>query len=55
MVTGRNAMPHAVEESKDVGELPNEELPMEADLVVDKVLKLEFVILKPALVSLTNI
>ena len=53
MVTGQNAMPHAVEESKDGGELQNGELPTEADLVVDKALKLELVTLNPAPVSLT--
>ena len=53
MVTGQNAMPHAGEEFKGEGELPNEELPMEADLVVDKALKLELVTVNPALVRLT--
>ena len=43
MVIGQNAMPHVVKESKEEEELLNEELPMEADLVVGEISKLEIV------------
>ena len=54
MVIGQNAMPLAVGESREDGGLPKGELPMEADLVAEETLKLELVMMMPALVSLTN-
>ena len=55
MVIGQNAMPLAVGESREDGGLPKGELPTEADLVAEETLKLELVMMMPALVSLTSI
>ena len=55
MVIGQNAMPLAVGESREDGGLPKGELPTEADLVAEEILKLELVMTMPALVSLTSI
>jgi len=51
MVIGQNAMPLAVGESREDGGLPKGELPMEADLVAEETLKLEFVMTMPALLT----